>query len=146
MLERARAAGVRGMIVTGGSLHESQEALVLARAHGEYYTVSIDSDNHLPLTDRCARSYLGLHATVGCHPTRSAEFDKYKGGPEGYLQALDDVLAKNAEGKGPAVAVGECGLGNGYFCWPRKVALRHRIDYDRLHFASQEIQQKHFRE
>ncbi|KAI4526303.1 Mg-dependent DNase [Schizophyllum commune Loenen D] len=103
MLERARAAGVRGMIITGGSLHESQEVLDLARAHG-------------------------LHATVGCHPTRSAEFDKYKGGSGGYLQALDDVLAKNVKGKGPAVAVGECGL-----------------DYDRLHFASQEVQQKHFR-
>ncbi|KAI5898350.1 Mg-dependent DNase [Schizophyllum commune H4-8] len=103
MLERARAAGVRGLIITGGSLHESQEALDLARAHG-------------------------LHATVGCHPTRSAEFDKYKAGPEGYLKALDEVLSQNTKGKGPAVAVGECGL-----------------DYDRLHFASQEVQQKHFR-
>ncbi|KAK0208175.1 hypothetical protein DFS33DRAFT_1301874 [Desarmillaria ectypa] len=103
MLERARAAGVRSMIITGGSLHESREALKLAETHG-------------------------LYATVGCHPTRSGEFDKYRGGPEAYLKALDELLEKRTQGKGRAVAVGECGL-----------------DYDRTHFASPETQKRHFR-
>ncbi|KAF9269409.1 hypothetical protein L218DRAFT_1029692 [Marasmius fiardii PR-910] len=104
MLERARNAGVKSMIITGGSLHESKEALKLAREHG-------------------------LYTTVGCHPTRSGEFDKFKeGGPEGYLKALDELVAANLTGTGRAVAIGECGL-----------------DYDRLHFASKEVQKKHFR-
>lgn len=55
---------------------------------------------------------LGFYATVGCHPTRSAEFDKFKGGPEAYLNALDDILRDNIKGNGRAVAVGECGLGD----------------------------------
>ncbi|KAJ4485949.1 Mg-dependent DNase [Lentinula aciculospora] len=103
VLERSRVAGVKSMIITGGSLHESREALKLAKDHGFY-------------------------ATVGCHPTRSAEFDKFKGGPEAYLNALDDILKDNMKGRGRAVAVGECGL-----------------DYDRTHFAAPEVQKKHFR-
>ena len=34
MLERSRAAGVKSMIITGGSLHESKQALELAKEHG----------------------------------------------------------------------------------------------------------------
>jgi len=34
MLERSRAAGVKSMIITGGSLHESRQALQLAHKHG----------------------------------------------------------------------------------------------------------------
>ena len=34
MLERSRAAGVKSMIITGGSLRESKEALKLAKQHG----------------------------------------------------------------------------------------------------------------
>jgi TatD DNase family protein len=52
-----------------------------------------------------------LYATVGCHPTRSAEFDKYSKGPEGYLQALDEHVTAHLNGPGRAVAIGECGLG-----------------------------------
>lgn len=66
-----------------------------------------------------------LYATVGCHPTRSAEFEK---DPSGYFQALDELIGANLSGPGRAVAVGECGL-----------------DYDRTHFASTIIQQRHFR-
>ena len=87
MLERARAAGVKSMIITGGSLHESKEALELAQQ-------------------------LGFYATVGCHPTRSAQFDQFRGGPERYLEELDKVIAANLTGKGRVVAVGECGLGD----------------------------------
>ncbi|KAI0094377.1 Mg-dependent DNase [Irpex rosettiformis] len=103
MLERSRAAGVKSMIITGGSLHESKEALELAKQHN-------------------------LYATVGCHPTRSSEFDKFKGGPEAYLAELDKVIAANLTGRGRVVAIGECGL-----------------DYDRTHFASEEVQKRNFR-
>ncbi|KAF9076113.1 Mg-dependent DNase [Rhodocollybia butyracea] len=104
MLERSRAAGVKNIIITGGSFCESQQALELAKAND-------------------------LYATVGCHPTRSAEFDEHKGGPEAYLNELDNLLENNIKvGKGRVVAVGECGL-----------------DYDRTHFAPPEVQMKHFR-
>ena len=86
MLERSRAAGVKSMIITGGSLHESKEALELAHQ-------------------------LGFYATVGCHPTRSAQFDQFPSGPERYLEQLDKLIAANLSGKGRVVAVGECGLG-----------------------------------
>lgn len=86
MLERSRAAGVKSMIITGGSLHESKEALELARQHNFY-------------------------ATVGCHPTRSTQFEQFKGGPDAYLQELDTLIAANLNGPGRVVAVGECGLG-----------------------------------
>ncbi|KAJ7900173.1 Mg-dependent DNase [Mycena olivaceomarginata] len=103
MLERARKAGLKSMIITGTSLEESRDALSLARE-------------------------LGFFCTVGCHPTRSAEFDQFKGGADAYLLALDKLVASNLNGKGRAVAIGECGL-----------------DYDRLRFATQEVQQRHFR-
>jgi TatD DNase family protein len=91
------------MIITGGSLSESKQALKLAREQN-------------------------MFATIGCHPTRSNEFDKYRGGPEAYLKALDDLIARNLKGPGRVVAVGECGL-----------------DYDRLFFADAETQRKHFK-
>ncbi|KAI0689875.1 Mg-dependent DNase [Cytidiella melzeri] len=103
MLERSRSAGVKSMIITGGSLHESKQALALASQHN-------------------------LYATVGCHPTRSAEFDKFKGGPEAYLASLDKLVEANLTGKGRVVAIGECGL-----------------DYDRTHFAPEEVQKRNFR-
>ncbi|KAL0951430.1 hypothetical protein HGRIS_008122 [Hohenbuehelia grisea] len=103
MLDRSRAAGLKSMIVTGGSLEESKQALDVANKYD-------------------------LYATVGCHPTRSAEFDSYEGGPEAYLQGLDKLLEENVRPNGRAVALGECGL-----------------DYDRLHFSPIEMQKKYFR-
>ncbi|KAG8862976.1 hypothetical protein FRB96_000396 [Tulasnella sp. 330] len=103
MLKRSRAAGVRNMIITGGSLKESREAVNLAKKHG-------------------------LFATTGCHPTRSSEFEKFGGGPDAYLVALDKAIQQSLKGPGRVVAVGECGL-----------------DYDRLHFAPAETQRKYFR-
>jgi len=66
-----------------------------------------------------------LYATIGCHPTRSTEFEK---DPSGYFRALDELVVANLSGPGRVVAIGECGL-----------------DYDRTRFASPVIQQKHFR-
>ncbi|KAH9039944.1 hypothetical protein EDB84DRAFT_1587653 [Lactarius hengduanensis] len=100
VLERSRRAGVMSMIVTGGSLSESKLALRFAKEHN-------------------------LYATVGCHPTRSKEFEN---DPSGYLQALDELVGAHLSGPGRVVAIGECGL-----------------DYDRTHFTPAAIQQKHFR-
>lgn len=48
--------------------------------------------------------------TVGCHPTRCSEFEKYKEGPEAYFSALKGFLT-HPIAKNKIVAVGECGLG-----------------------------------
>ncbi|KAF8519137.1 Mg-dependent DNase [Hysterangium stoloniferum] len=103
VMKRSEAAGVKSMIITGGSLHESSEALRLAKQ-------------------------LKVYATVGCHPTRSSDFEKFRAGPDAYLTALDQLISQNHKGVGRVVAVGECGL-----------------DYDRTHFAPPETQQKYFR-
>ncbi|KAH6916887.1 hypothetical protein BKA70DRAFT_1138203 [Coprinopsis sp. MPI-PUGE-AT-0042] len=103
VMSRAKTAGVRSMIITGTSLKESSDALHLAKE-------------------------LNLYATVGCHPTRSSEFEKNKKGPQDYLHRLDSLISGHLSGPGRVVAVGECGL-----------------DYDRTHFATPEIQQKYFR-
>ena len=104
VLERSRLAGVKSMILTGGSLHESREALQLAETHG---SPSSGGPFRTELTGRTA----GFYATVGCHPTRSGQFDKFKGGPSAYLDALDKLIEEHLRGKGRVVAVGECGLG-----------------------------------
>jgi len=90
MMNRSRSAGVRSMIITGGSLSESRTALHMSRD-------------------------LGLYCTIGCHPTRSAEMDTFKGGPPKYIDALDELIQSGKEGKGRVVAVGECGLGQCLF-------------------------------
>ncbi|OCH94701.1 Mg-dependent DNase [Obba rivulosa] len=103
MLERSRAAGVKSMMITGGSLEESREALELARKYD-------------------------LYATVGCHPTRSGQFDEFPDGPAAYLLELEKLILENMTGRGRVAAIGECGL-----------------DYDRTHFAPADVQRKHFR-
>ncbi|GAA5824274.1 hypothetical protein JCM11251_001592 [Rhodosporidiobolus azoricus] len=100
ILLRARKAGVGIQLLTGDCLEGSKEVLDLAKKHN------------------------GLYSTVGCHPCRATEMDKYLGGVEAYIEALDKVLTEN---KDQAIAVGECGL-----------------DYDRLHFAPKEAQLRNF--
>lgn len=104
MKKRCQAAGVKSLIITGTSLRESRNAIQLAKEHDFY-------------------------ATVGCHPTRSTDFDKHPdGGPEGYLQALENLISANLTGTGRVVALGELGL-----------------DYDRTHHAPIDVQKKYFR-
>jgi TatD DNase family protein len=62
-----------------------------------------------------ASKYEGLYSTVGCHPCRSEEALKHKGGLDDYMQGLSRIIRENLggrQGKGKVVAVGECGLGN----------------------------------
>ncbi|XP_078163013.1 tatD related DNase isoform X1 [Carex rostrata] len=84
VLSRAWTAGVDRIIVTGGSLDESKEALAIAETDGR------------------------LFCTVGVHPTRCKEFEE-SGDSERHFQALLS-LAKEGIEKGKVVAVGECGL------------------------------------
>lgn len=94
------------MIITGGSLKESKDALAVAKQYGK--PVFPNALATFPLN---CNFHLGLYATVGCHPTRSSEFDKNPDGPEKYLEALDTLIGENLTGIGRVVAIGECGLG-----------------------------------
>ncbi|KAK9833270.1 hypothetical protein WJX81_001539 [Elliptochloris bilobata] len=85
VLERAWAAGVERIIVTGGSLEGSRAALALAR------------------TDR------RLFSTVGVHPTHSGDFDAHAGGADVLLAELRALL-EDGRRDGKVVAVGEIGL------------------------------------
>jgi TatD DNase family protein len=105
MLERAHAAGIKSMIITGGSLEESKHALALAKAHG----IRIQLDICFGGFDLL--SIIDVYATIGCHPTRSNDFNNFPGGPSKYLQALDKLIKEHVSGPGRVVAVGECGLG-----------------------------------
>lgn len=84
VLKRAWSAGVERIIVTGGSLEESKEALAIAETDAR------------------------LFCTVGVHPTRCKEFED-SGDPEKHFQDLL-TLAKEGKEKGKVVAIGECGL------------------------------------
>ncbi|KAJ1870760.1 hypothetical protein LPJ55_004421 [Coemansia sp. RSA 990] len=84
ILARARASGIVGMMVTGGNLKESAEAI------------------------RLSREYPGqLFATVGCHPTRTSEVDRHSNGATAYFTELRQLIDANRD---VVVAVGECGL------------------------------------
>lgn len=80
VLKRSWEAGLSKIIITGGSLKESKEAVELAK------------------TDE------RLFATVGCHPTRCNEFEE---NPDEYLQGLRETIRIGGK---KIVAVGECGL------------------------------------
>ncbi|KAL6145452.1 hypothetical protein ACLB2K_056139 [Fragaria x ananassa] len=82
VLSRAWASGVDRIIVTGGSLEESKEALTIAQTHG--------------------LSSLSLFCLLSLY----AEFDE-SGDPEKHFQVS---LAKEGIQKGKVVAIGECGL------------------------------------
>ena len=83
VIARAQEAGVEKMIVTGGSLEESRQAVKLAEQHEQ------------------------LVATVGCHPTRCGEFEADNNDSDAYFDGLLNLAQSN---KGKVVAVGEIGL------------------------------------
>lgn len=88
-------------------------------------TVRIFHENLHPVTTNLVPT--DLYATIGCHPTRSSEFDKHSGGPSAYLNALDKMIEQHMEGEGRVVAVGECGLGRNITsreCEPADLASR----------------------
>jgi hypothetical protein len=62
MLERSHAAGVHGMIITGGSLRESKEALLLAKRHGNLVISLI-----VPIFDNAKDYTLLLDVTPPVH-------------------------------------------------------------------------------
>ena len=64
-----------------------------------------------PFSMKLIGCIIGFYATIGCHPTRSGQFDVFKGGPSAYLDALDRLIEEHLRGRGRVVAVGECGLG-----------------------------------
>ncbi|KAM7262751.1 hypothetical protein ACFE04_000434 [Oxalis oulophora] len=89
VLNRAWNAGVDRIIVTGGSLEESREALAIAETDG-IHIQHVLLFNHL----------LSL--------TYTQEFEE-SGDPEKHFQALLS-LAKQGIERGKVVAIGECGL------------------------------------
>lgn len=99
VLKRAWDGGLDKIFITGGNVEESKKAIELCR----------QEDN--------------LFSTVGCHPTRCSEFEKF-GEPDDYLKSLENIIKEGGE---KVVAVGECGL-----------------DYDRLKFCPKDIQKKYF--
>ncbi|KAL8584278.1 TatD DNase [Nucella lapillus] len=92
VLQRATDIGMDKIILTGGSLKDSKQALELAHTEDQ------------------------LYSTVGCHPTRCGEFEK-SGDPDQYLSDLIELaqsspknLIELAQSSPKVVALGECGL------------------------------------
>lgn len=104
VLQRAVEVGVRGLLITGGNLKESREAIQLCGTH---------SSDHL-----------SCYCTVGCHPTRCSEFEK---DPDMYLASLEQLIAKHSVHAGGCVAaIGEIGLDYDrlFFC-PKETQLKY---------------------
>ncbi|KAG5437781.1 hypothetical protein PCANB_000494 [Pneumocystis canis] len=103
VLNRAKEIGCEKMMITGSCLKDSKEALELA----------------------C--QYSNLTCTIGCHPTRVNEFEKYQQGPDKYLKEIHKLALLGKE-LGKVVSFGEIGL-----------------DYDRLQHASKILQTTYFK-
>lgn len=83
MLNRSKEYGIEKIIVTGGTLNDSVEALKIAQGDQN------------------------LFSTVGCHPTRCNEFVNYKDGQDAYLNEIKNLACNNPS---KVVAIGELGL------------------------------------
>ena len=131
VLSRAFDGGVRRIIITGGSLQDSEEALKLSG-----------------LSDK-------LYCTVGVHPTRCNEFER---SPEEHLQKLLALIQKNAgkveeEQRDPSVPQGQSEKVEEERRDPsvpqgqseKVVAIgEFGLDYDRVQFCPVETQKKYF--
>ncbi|RCH91338.1 TatD DNase [Rhizopus azygosporus] len=102
VIHRAKQAGVQKLFITGTNLSESKEAI-------EYIESNPKEEGF-------------LYTTVGCHPTRSNEFEEHPGGPDDYYNKLAELTQHKS-----VIAIGECGL-----------------DYDRLFFCPKHVQKKYF--
>ena len=92
VVERACNVGVRHVIMTAGTLQESQEAVLKTRQLRKSNTTSCQ-----------------LYCTVGVHPTRCNEFVDNDTNAEQHLQSLLDIV-KDGMCDGTVAAVGEMGL------------------------------------
>ncbi|XP_065570724.1 deoxyribonuclease TATDN1-like isoform X2 [Artemia franciscana] len=108
VLQRSWDAGVDKIIITGGSLSESKEAIKTAH---------------------CSEK---LFATVGCHPTRCSEFEASQD-PKKYFNELQSLVNDN---KDKVVAIGECGLDyeRTQFCIPevQKKYFEYQLELAKL--------------
>jgi len=124
MIERAQGVGVTKIILTAGTLKESQRALELVRElRQKYIQQQEDDDDQEGSASRPTTIQFGC--TIGVHPTRcSQEFVQSK-----TLLSDEDVLirlkelALDGQTDQSVVSIGEIGL-----------------DYDRLEFCDQETQ------
>lgn len=88
VLQRAVDVGVRGLLLTGGSLKQSRAVIEMCK--------------------RYSTRELTCYCTVGCHPTQCDDFLK---DPEGYLASLNELIEQHSvHGGGCVAAVGEIGL------------------------------------
>lgn len=117
VLQRAVEVGVRGVLLTGGSLKQSRAVIDMCKSY--------------------STEQLTCYCTVGCHPTQCEEFAK---DPDGYLAALDALVqAHSIHAGGCVAAVGEIGLDydrlffcgketqRTYFTAQLEMAKRHRL-------------------
>nr|CCC95236.1 unnamed protein product [Trypanosoma congolense IL3000] len=89
VLARATTVGVRCLLITAGSLSESEEAITLCKKY--------------------SNETLQCFCTVGCHPTRCGEFAQR---PKEYFDKLRELIAEHTVQKegGCVAAIGELGL------------------------------------
>lgn len=143
VLQRAKKTGLEIIIVTAGTLEESEDAVRLVKRFDTGKSISGGGTGTGNNTDSALPTYPRLFTTVGAHPTRCDVFQN-SGDPEGYFGKLlaratersyllskDNLSSKGAHddandavtSTGPIVAIGECGL-----------------DYDRLEFCGKNTQ------
>jgi len=99
VLQRAKDVGCDRLLISSSSYKDALQCLEIAKKSDKYY------------------------CTVGVHPTRVNDIDKF-GGQERYFKNLENLIVKCGD---KCVAIGECGL-----------------DYDRLMCSEKEVQLKYF--
>ena len=127
LIVRCVAQGVSGLILTGGDLRSSTDAIKFCREYNSLERINkhismIESSfaPHISAGLKDIRRDFKLRATVGVHPCHAQEFENV----EGVSNKLASLIMEN---KDIVVAAGECGL-----------------DYDRENFCPRDIQHKHF--